>query len=579
MRFTLVLVLIAPWYATAVRSLRRSPDVAKVNATVDKSFLQHLKDGREELDSPMVTAVVHLEAALDGVSGQYDESVSESRWLSKVSMLIHKAPTTKKTVAPLSNDDKKKLFADFDTNEDKALSIDECALMAPSDNDRYCNAAVSVMCADKDGSGKVEEAEYLATFSNSKAEGSFLSCYTKYEPMCHGTGGGGPYEKPKEIDVSKEVVELFKKTDKDGNGRIDKKEALALNTTSHNPECTADVTVRCGDENGSQDIDISEFNDMHAPLGMMNDYQVCLSLNGPACVKRKKAKKEILYQPQVCKSLFAYEHVRRKCMRLQVQICGEKCDDVVKKNKENVGECQELQKMICAVPRLGPQPQPLPAGEVPAGAKQTVLTVCIARRTYGPYSQLWMGAVASGHGLPLPVATKLNYLDCPQVRAYPGMEIGVYRGSKRLAKWVAGEHSQIVLVGQSGKDGEDTMITGESFHDEKVKRPIVCHTAPFAQEFGPLKATIKDRTWHPFTDTKNEYPKASLDYLQCEVLSLDREDSLKHMETLQLWMPGRDRVLFTVPCDPMYTLFLLSGDLKKQDAGFKSMNLGYLKWL
>lgn len=575
MQSVLVFVLAAPWCAAAVRSLRRSPGVAQAsNASADRSFLQHLKDGREELDSPLVTSLLHFEASLDGDSDQYDPSVSKSRWLST---LIHTAPKTKKTLAPLSDDEKKKMFSDFDTDKDKALSIDESAMMAPTDNDRYCNAAVSVMCADKDGSGKVEEAEFLATFSTSKKDGSFLSCYTKYEPMCHGSGGGGPYEKPEQVEASEEVVELFKKTDKNGDGRIDKAEAIALDPKAANPQCTADITVRCADENGSGNIDMVEFVEMHAPPGMMNDYQVCQSLNGPTCVKRKKEKREVEYQPQICSSLFAYEHVRKKCMRLQPKICGEDCKVVVKKNKDNMDECKDIQKTICHVPRLGPQPQPLPAGPVPKDAKSIVVTVCIARRTYGPYSQLWLGR--NGVGLPLPVATKLNYLDCPQVKAFPGMELGIYRGSKCLAKWYAGQYNSIVLVGQTGKEGEGTMVTQESFHDEKVQRPIVCHTAPFAQEFGPLKATIMGKDWYPFTDTKNQYPKASLDYLQCEVLSLDRKDSLKQTETLQLWMPGRDRVLFSVACDPMNTLFLLSGDLKEQDAGYKAVNLGYLKWL
>eukprot|EP00746_Dinoflagellata_sp_MGD_P164525 gnl/MRDRNA2_/MRDRNA2_93196_c0_seq1.p1 gnl/MRDRNA2_/MRDRNA2_93196_c0~~gnl/MRDRNA2_/MRDRNA2_93196_c0_seq1.p1 ORF type:complete len:576 (+),score=131.54 gnl/MRDRNA2_/MRDRNA2_93196_c0_seq1:78-1805(+) len=575
MRSLLVLVLIAPWCASAVRSLRRSPGAPKVNgsavnASADHSFLEHLKSGREELDSPLVTTLLAFEAALDG-SSDADPSVSRSRWLS---MLHHMAPKKKKTVAPLSDDEKKELFKEFDANKDGALSIDESALMAPTDNDRYCNAAVAVMCADKDGSGKVEEAEFMATFCTSKAEDSFLFCYTKYEPMCHGAGGGGPYEKPKEVVASKKILDLFKKTDTDGNGEISKEEAIALNPKVPNPECTADITVRCADENGSGSITKAEFVDMYADPGMMNDFDVCKQLNGPTCVKRKKEKREVDYRPQLCKSLYAYEHVRRKCMRLQPQVCGEDCKSLVKKS-ENMDECKEIQKTICAVPRLGPQPSPLPAGEIPKDAKETVVTLCISRRTYGPYSQLWVGRV--GLGLPLPVATKLNYLDCPQVRAFPGMEVGVYRGSKRLAKWTAGVHNELVLVGQTGKDGEDTIIKGESFHDEKVQRPIVCHTAPFAQDFGPLVANIQGKTWYPFTDTNNLEGK--LDYLQCEVLALDREDSLKHTETLELRLPKRDRALFTVQCDPMSTLFLLSGDLKKQDAGYKAVNLGHLKWL
>lgn len=569
----LVLALVAPWCATAVRSLRRSPGpgAAKANVSADQSFLQHLKEGREELDSPLVTTLLAFEASLDGVS-EADASVNKSRWLS---MIRNAAPTTKKAMAPLSDKEKKKLFKEFDANGDKALSIDESALMAPTDNDRYCNAAVAVMCADKDGSGVVEEAEFLATFSSKKSEGAFLGCYTKYEPMCHGAGGGGPFEKPKEIEASKDLIKLFKKLDKDGNGQISKEEAVALDPKAPNPECTADIAVRCGDENGSGDINMVEFVDMHAKPGMMNDYAVCVSLNSPTCVKREEAKREVRYQPELCKSLYAYEHVRKKCMRLQPQVCGEDCKKVVK-NKDNTKECLEIQKTICAVPRLGPQPSPLPAGDIPKDAKETVVTVCIARRTYGPYSQLWLGR-SDGQGLPLPVATKLNYLDCPQVRAFPGMELGVYRGSKRLAKWVAGVHNELVMVGQTGKDGEDTIVKGESFHDEKVQRPIVCHTAPFAQEFGSLKASIQGKTWYPFTDTNNLEGK--LGYLQCEVLSLDREDSLKHTEVLELYMPDRNRALFSVTCDPMYTLFLLSGDLRREDAGYKAVNLGHLKWL
>merc|ERR1719473_2601204 len=150
-------------------------------------------------------------------------------------MMRHTAPQTKKSIAPLSDDEKKELFKEFDANNDKALSIDESALMAPTDNDRYCNAAVAVMCADKDGSGQVEEAEFLATFSSKKTEDSFLSCYTKYEPMCHGAGGGGPMEKPKEIKADKKLVDLFKKTDTDGNGEISKDEAVALDPKAPNP--------------------------------------------------------------------------------------------------------------------------------------------------------------------------------------------------------------------------------------------------------------------------------------------------------------------------------------------------------
>jgi len=571
MRSLLVLALVAPWCTAAVRSLRQNPGATKANISADRSFLQHLKAGREELDSPLVTDVLAFEASLDGVSDA-DPSVSKSKWLS---MMLNTAPKNKKTIAPLSDKEKKKMFSDFDKNDDGSLSIDESALMAPTDNDRYCNAAVAVMCADKDESGTVEEAEFLATFSSSKAEGAFLSCYTKYEPMCHGAGGGGPYQKPKEVEASKDTINLFKKTDKNGDGRISKAEAVSLDPKAANPQCTADIAVRCGDENGSGDIDMVEFVDMFAKPGMMNDFDVCKSLNGPTCVKRKQAKKEVDYQPQLCKSLYAYEHVRKKCMRLQPQVCGQDCKAIIK-NSKNMDECQEIQKTICAVPRLGPQPQPLPAGQVPKDAKSTVVTICIARRTYGPYSQLWLGR-SDGQALPLPVATKLNYLDCPQVKAFPGMELGVYRGSTRLAKWTAGVHNELVMVGQTGKDGDDTIVKGESFHDEKVQRPIVCHTAPFAEEFGSLKASIQGKTWYPFTDTNNLAGK--LDYLQCEVLALDREDSLKHTEVLQLTMPDRDRALFTVTCDPMYTLFLLSGDLRREDAGYKAMNLGHLKWL
>jgi len=281
------------------------------------------------------------------------------------------------------------------------------------------------------------------------------------------------------------------------------------------------------------------------------------------------------YDPELCKELFAYAHVRRKCMRLQAEICGEECKDVIKK-KDNMDECKDVQKTICHVPTVGPQPKPLAAGDVPKDAKKTVVTICIARRTYGPYSQLWVGA--STTGLPLPVATKLNYLDCPQISAYPGMELGVYRGSKRLAKWVAGVHNEIAMVGESGKDGKDTLIRGESFHDEKVQRPIVCHTAPWAQDLGALRASIQGQTWHPFSDSDHNL-EGHLDYLQCEVLALDREDSLKVTETLELRGKKEGKTLFSIDCDPMHNLFLLSGDGKRDKLGFKALNLGFLKWL
>merc|ERR1719265_1609534 len=87
-----------------------------------------------------------------------------------------KAPKVK------SADEQKALFKKFDANKDGNLTVAEAATMAPTDEDRFCNAAVAVMCADRDEDGTLSEDEFASTFKSSE----FTACYLEFEPHCHG---------------------------------------------------------------------------------------------------------------------------------------------------------------------------------------------------------------------------------------------------------------------------------------------------------------------------------------------------------------------------------------------------------
>merc|ERR1719171_1438422 len=193
--------------------------------------------------------------------------------------------------------------------------------------------------------------------------------------MCHGSGEEGAESMPKKLKASPEMVAQFDKLDTDHSGELSVKELRALDMKASNPECVAEVTSRCADEDGSGFINMVEFNDMHAPDGPMNDYKMCLSLMIDSCRKAAKTKPEVEYRPQLCKELFAYKNTRTKCMRLQPRICGKDCAQVF---TEGQADCQALQKTICYVPKLGPQPQPLDAGPIPEGDRKVTTTVCIA---------------------------------------------------------------------------------------------------------------------------------------------------------------------------------------------------------
>jgi len=466
-----------------------------------------------------------------------------------------------------SGDDQKALFKKFDVNKDGNLSVAETAAMAPTDKDRFCNAAVAVMCADADGGGSLDEKEFAATFKSTE----FTACYLEFEPHCF--GHTSDIKRPKFLNVSSNITAKFKSADsnKDGFLSVDEFSAVSkeLNPNVTNPHCFADVAVRCADEDGSDSLDVVEFIDVLSPGTLMNEYTHCMNLNSPACNPTEKSDipshLSVPYSPERCTDLFAYKFERELCGRLQKKVCGFDC-----KTRYNITSkgCGEMQQLLCKVPKAFPDPKPLRSGgRVPNNSLKTNVTVCIAFPTRGA-SAVWVSR--EGYGFPKPLATKLSYLDCAQIMAFRGMEIGVYLGANKVASHTCQERNELVMVGVSLKDTSRKAVTSYSFHDEQMRRPILCHAAPFVPT---MTVSVYTRTWHAFANTKNL--DGELSYLQCEVLNQDHDDLLKHHEWLQF--SKGNTIQGHIEITPLPTLYLLRSG-RESTLRTKAHILGHLKY-
>jgi len=459
-----------------------------------------------------------------------------------------------------SAEEQKALFKKFDVNQDGNLSVAEAAAMSPTDKDRFCNAAVAVMCADADGGGSLSEKEFASTFQSAE----FTACYLEFEPHCF--GHRSEFKTPKFLNVSSNITAKFRSADRNKDGLLTVEEfsavARELEPNVTNPHCFSGVAVRCADEDGSNSLNMVEFIDVYSPGSLMNEYRHCMTLNSPACNPAENSSAvpshlKVPYSPELCTDLFAYKFERDLCGRLQKKICGTNC---------TVSACGEMQDVLCQVPKPLPAPKPLTSGgRVPNNTLKTIVTVCIAFPTQAP---VWVAR--EGLGYPKPLATKLSYLDCTQVQAYRGMDIGVYQGANKVAHHACTERDDLVMVGLSLKDKSTKAVTSFSFHDEQMRRPILCNAAP---RLPFVTVGVYSRTWHAFANTKNL--KGELSYLQCEVLNQDHDDLLKQHESLEF--SKGNTILGHIEITALNTLYLLHSG-RASDLRAKAHNLGYLKY-
>merc|ERR1719321_2616321 len=296
-----------------------------------------------------------------------------------------------------------------------------------------------------------------------------------------------------------------------------------------------------------------------------------MNLNSPACNPTEKtvvpSHLHVSYSNELCTDLFAYKLERELCASLQKKVCGVDCAMRYNMTKGN-NSCGDVQQLLCKVPKPLPDPKPLSSGgRVPNNTLETNVTVCIAFPTSGK-SAVWISR--QGYGFPKPLATKLSYLDCAQIMAFRGMEIGVYNGASKVAHHVCQERNELVMVGVSLKEKSQKAVTSYSFHDEQMRRPILCHAAPTEPT---MTVTVYTRTWHAFVNTKNL--DGELSYLQCEVLNQDHDDLLKHHEWLEF--SKGNTILGHVEITPLPSLYLLRAG-SESDLRVKAHKLGHIKY-
>lgn len=274
--------------------------------------------------------------------------------------------------------------------------------------------------------------------------------------------------------------------------------------------------------------------------------------------------REVTYSPALCDDLFVYAESRDLCRKLQPRICGKQCGRIVPADSQT--NCADLQETLCYVPKPGRTPEPLEVGAAPQGEPTVVVTVCnVFPASIG--GAMWLAY--EGRGTPKPIVTRLRYLDCSQVKGWSEMSLGVYVGAYRVGGRECGDKNEMMLVGQSGLDDAEAVIFAFSFHDEGMKRPVLCHAAPR----GPaMTASVRGRTWYPFT---GENLKGVIKYLECEVLALDNDDSLRNPEFLDLSNGGQ--VQTSIKIVGTRTLFLIDED-QNGAIGSKAFNLGHLKY-
>lgn len=322
--------------------------------------------------------------------------------------------------------------------------------------------------------------------------------------------------------------------------------------------------------NRTHHVDLySEAGEKSSPL-VLEMYKLDHALENPKNSSGRYDHLEVKYAPALCDDLFAYSDSRSLCKKLQPKICGRECSRIAE--EKDLALCEGMQDTICVVPKPGPLPEPLKApAEMPKGEKPIVVTMCHGFATNGK-QPMWIGR--EGPGTPQPVVTKFTYQDCRQFHGWSMMRLGVYFGGLRATGRNCDDKNELMILGQSGLDDSEALIYSFSFPDEDMKRPILCHLAPRAPGF---TVTVSGRTWYPFINNMQNLD-GEIKYMQCEVLSLDHDDSLRNPETIEMRTGGKKGpVAMSFEVSPMKSLFLVTEDGDGK-LGFKSFNLGYLKY-
>lgn len=332
--------------------------------------------------------------------------------------------------------------------------------------------------------------------------------------------------------------------------------------------------------NATGDVNSTSTETLRAPgaelEAVMMRFEKSLSKNSDPVPKMRR--NEVKYSESTCQFLFAYEEPRAACHRLQTKICGRDCEGLVapgaEKKTQEIEECRSVQDTICAVPQYGPQPEPIKVHEkIPVGRVNQTTTYCNAR-SRGPVG-IW--AIGRDGGVE-EVVGSLEYMDCAQLSSWAGHEVAVSSGEEHLATIRSEDTNSIVLIGQSGLNDKHAVIRQRTFKDEEYDRPILCNLA--YHEY-TLNVKVAGRKWYPFVlrgDAEKIPATSNISYLQCELLALDRVDSLKEQEALQLYRG--EEVRATVPVSPVKTLIMLSseGSMGQEVLDHRSLNLGHLKY-
>jgi hypothetical protein len=190
-------------------------------------------------------------------------------------------------------------------------------------------------------------------------------------------------------------------------------------------------------------------------------------------------------------------------LRLQPEVCGKDCS---KFGENGTDECDSFQKAMCQLPQHTSQGEPLAmsVASPPKGKKASVATVCIAVSNWGP-NELWLAREENKSFIPL--ATRLAYMDCVQVKTFQGESFFLYTGARQVMSWTSGKRNELILVGRAEAGLTKAKLTRFSFKDEDMLRPILCQTAP---NYASLEVNVQGKQWHPF----NEQDQA-IKYLQC----------------------------------------------------------------
>lgn len=194
-----------------------------------------------------------------------------------------------------------------------------------------------------------------------------------------------------------------------------------------------------------------------------------------------------------------------------------------------------------------------------------MVTLCIAVSNWGP-NALWLAR--EGKTGPTVLATRLAYMDCIQLRTYASEHLALYSGARKVISWMSSKKNELMMVGREEAGLTTAKITRFSFKDEDMLRPILCHAAP---DVASLTVHVQGKSWHAFSSNNVD---GVLDYLQCEVLLLDHDDSMREQESLELVM--NNTVQLVLPVSPVQSLFLVSEE-ENGSVSYKEHNLGFLK--